>query len=58
MHFASCRRTRSALDELRSLLEQGHIKPVIDSAMPLAEVAEAHKKLEAGGLRGKIVLSV
>jgi len=26
--------------------------------MPLAEVAHAHKKLEEGGLRGKIVLSV
>ncbi len=54
----SCRRTRSALDGLRSLLERGHLKPVIDSAMPLAEVAHAHKKLEEGGLRGKIVLSV
>jgi len=40
------------------LLERGHLKPVIDSAMPLAEVAHAHKKLEEGGLRGKIVLSV
>jgi NADPH:quinone reductase len=48
----------SKLDELHSLLEQGRLKPVIDSVMSLAEVAEAHQKLEAGGLRGKIVLSV
>jgi NADPH2:quinone reductase len=58
IHFSSCQRARSKLEELRSLVEQGRLKPVIDSVMSLAEVAEAHKKLEEGGLRGKIVLSV
>jgi NADPH:quinone reductase-like Zn-dependent oxidoreductase len=31
---------------------------VIDSVMPLAEVAEAHRRLAAGGVKGKIVLAV
>ena len=44
------------LDRLRELIERGQIRPVIDSVLPLTEVAEAHKKLEQGGVRGKIVL--
>jgi NADPH:quinone reductase-like Zn-dependent oxidoreductase len=31
---------------------------VIDEVLPLGNVAEAHAKLERGGVRGKIVLQV
>ncbi len=58
VHFASTQRTRSTLDELRTLIEQGQIKPVIDTVLPLHEIAQAHQRLEQGGLRGKIVLQV
>jgi NADPH:quinone reductase-like Zn-dependent oxidoreductase len=34
------------------------VRPLIDSVMPLEQVAEAHRKIEAGGMRGKIVLTV
>ena len=40
------------------LVGQGEIRPVIDCVLPLAEAAEAHRRMEAGEHIGKIVLSV
>jgi putative PIG3 family NAD(P)H quinone oxidoreductase len=40
------------------LVGQGEIKPVIDTVLPLAEAAEAHRRMEAGEHVGKIVLAV
>lgn len=40
------------------LLEQGKIAPVIDRTIPLDEVQQAHALMEAGGVAGKVVLSV
>jgi len=37
---------------------QGLIRPVIDTVKPLAEAAEAHKRLETLGHVGKVMLSV
>jgi NADPH:quinone reductase-like Zn-dependent oxidoreductase len=51
-------RARYKLDALRDLIERGQLKPVVDSVMPLEEVAEAHRRLEAGGVKGKLVLEV
>jgi putative PIG3 family NAD(P)H quinone oxidoreductase len=49
-------------EELRRLvwphLEAGAIRPVIDSVYPLAETAEAHRRMESSGHVGKIVLAV
>lgn len=39
-------------------VEGGRLKPVIDSVFPLADVAEAHARMESGGHVGKIVLEV
>jgi NADPH:quinone reductase-like Zn-dependent oxidoreductase len=36
----------------------GRLKPVIDSTFPLAEVAQAHERMESGNHVGKIVLEV
>ncbi|HEX8640115.1 MAG TPA: NAD(P)H-quinone oxidoreductase [Allosphingosinicella sp.] len=36
----------------------GKLKPVIDSVFPLAEAAEAHRRMESGEHIGKIVLKV
>ena len=38
--------------------EAGRLAPVTDSVFPLAEAAEAHRRMEAGTHVGKIVLSV
>jgi putative PIG3 family NAD(P)H quinone oxidoreductase len=39
-------------------VEEGRLRPVIDSVYPLAEAAEAHRRMESGEHIGKIVLSV
>lgn len=44
--------------ELTRLTESGAIRPVVDSVYPLADIAGAHRALEAGGVRGKIVVDV
>jgi len=58
LHTMFLQRDRQQLDVLRTLLERGEIRPVIDSVMDLEEVAEAHRRLEAGGVQGKIALRV
>lgn len=49
-------------DELRRtvwpLVEDGELRPVMDRTFPLAEVAAAHARMEAGEHVGKIVLVV
>lgn len=45
--------------ELRTVLElfwRGRLTPMIDQVMPLAEAADAHRRLDAGQQFGKIVL--
>ena len=46
-------------EELAWGLEQvraGHIKPILDHALPLQEAAKAHEHLESRRTRGKVVL--
>lgn len=40
------------------LVEDGSLRPVMDRSFPLADVAEAHRRMEAGDHIGKIVLDV
>lgn len=51
-------RDRRPLDALRWLVEGGHLEPVIDSVVPLEDVATAHEMVEGSGLTGKVVLDV
>jgi NADPH2:quinone reductase len=39
-------------------VERGALKPVIDTCFPLAQAAEAHRRMEAGEHVGKIVLVI
>ncbi|HWO67919.1 MAG TPA: NADP-dependent oxidoreductase [Umezawaea sp.] len=43
--------------ELTRYVESGAIRPIVDTVFPMAEVVESHRRLEAGGVRGKYVIS-
>ncbi len=47
-----------ALGQIASLIDQGAIRPVVDRVLPLAEAAEAHRYVESGRARGKVILKV
>ena len=40
------------------LLESGDVRPVVDQVLPISEVAEAHRVVEAGEHVGKVVLTM
>lgn len=45
-------------DAVMPLFTDGRIAPLVDRTFPLAEVAEAHRRMEAGSHFGKIVIRV
>ena len=67
-HTGSTLRPRSAAEKAMiadalharvwPLLEQGRCKPIIDLLFPLAEAAEAHRRMESSAHVGKIVLTI
>jgi NADPH:quinone reductase-like Zn-dependent oxidoreductase len=48
----------ATLDELRDLIEAGHIWPVIDSEFPLERAAEAVALVKDGRPAGKVVVTI
>ncbi|MFD8983930.1 NAD(P)-dependent alcohol dehydrogenase [Streptomyces sp. NPDC059564] len=46
------------LADLARLIESGAVTPAVDRTYPLAEAAEAVRRLRSGGVRGKLVLRV
>jgi NADPH:quinone reductase-like Zn-dependent oxidoreductase len=46
------------LDALRPYIEAGQVVPTVDRAYPLAEVPDAVRRLAAGQVRGKIVITI
>jgi NADPH:quinone reductase-like Zn-dependent oxidoreductase len=46
----------AGLESLAALADEGKLRVVIEEAFPLAEAAEAHRRLEDGRARGKFVL--
>lgn len=50
-------RNHAALSELRELAEQGRITLRVARTLPAEQASEAHSLLQAGGLRGRIVLT-
>lgn len=50
------RTSGQTLGELMRLVDAGALRPVIDRVFPLAEAAAAHRYLETGHARGKVVL--
>jgi NADPH:quinone reductase-like Zn-dependent oxidoreductase len=46
-----------ALDRLREQVEKGELTLRVAQTFPAADAAEAHRRLEAGGVRGRLVLT-
>jgi len=51
-------RRKSDLLILRDRIESGDVRPMIDSTYALADTADAIRRLEAGHVRGKVVITV
>jgi len=45
-------------EHITPLVEEGRLRPHVEEVFPLERAAEAHERLEAGHVRGKLVLSV
>ncbi len=60
IHLHFMERRRETLDSLARLLERGFLQPVVDLVIPLNAdaVAEAHRRMEGGHGRGKVVIQL
>ena len=50
--------SRRFAEEVLPLFTDGRLRPVIDRRVPLAEVADAHRHMEADANVGKILLDI
>ena len=48
----------SDLAEIATLIDEGKVKTIVETVLPLAEVRRAHELSETGHARGKIILKV
>jgi len=46
------------LEKIRGMVERQSIRPVIHAVIPIRQAGEAHRLVEAGGIRGKVVLDL
>ncbi|MFL5344516.1 MAG: zinc-dependent alcohol dehydrogenase family protein [Hyalangium sp.] len=58
LHGVFLTRERRRLEELTPLLERKLVRPLVEQVLPLEKVADAHRQLDSGHGRGKVVLSV
>ena len=58
MTMLASKERASDQDRLKPLIEAGRVLPSIDSTYPLERVAEAMRRLEAGAVRGKVVITL
>ncbi|QSQ21349.1 zinc-dependent alcohol dehydrogenase family protein [Pyxidicoccus parkwayensis] len=58
LHGVFLTRERRRLEEMSALLERKQMKPLVERVLPLEKVGEAHRVLDSGHGRGKVVLTV
>jgi NADPH:quinone reductase-like Zn-dependent oxidoreductase len=54
---SSYARNRDALDQLRQQVEDGHVTLRVAGTYDATDAAAAHRRLEAGGTRGRLVIT-
>ncbi len=57
-HYIFVRPSATELDELALLVDEERLRVEVARILPLAEAAEAHREIEAGHVRGKLVLEI
>jgi NADPH:quinone reductase len=57
LHLVMMERDGGMLDRIARLVERGLLRPLIADVLPLEDAAEAHRRIEAGGVHGKLVLT-
>jgi len=55
-HWSVFKPNGKALELVRQYIEEGKIRPVIDRTYTIEQMAEAHRYIEAGHARGKVVI--
>ncbi|HMV69606.1 MAG TPA: NAD(P)-dependent alcohol dehydrogenase [Myxococcota bacterium] len=50
--------TAAHLDDVRALVEQGALRPVVDRSFPMEQAAEAHAWQEGGRAEGTVILNI
>ncbi|ADO69895.1 zinc-dependent alcohol dehydrogenase family protein [Stigmatella aurantiaca] len=58
LHGVFLVRERRRLEELTALIERKQVRPLVERVLPLEKLAEAHRQLDSGHGRGKVVLTV
>jgi NADPH:quinone reductase-like Zn-dependent oxidoreductase len=58
MELVFLQREKETMRALRRLARREQINPVIDSMVGLQDLAQAHERLESGGVKGKIVVLI
>jgi NADPH:quinone reductase len=58
LYFGFMERTEAKIQAMKTLVERGQLRPLVDSTFPLDQIADAHRKLEAGGIKGKVVIRI
>lgn len=58
MRMTGARRTRADVELLKSLIEAGEFRAVIDRVYPMAEAVEAHRYVEGWHKAGNVVLTI
>ncbi len=56
--MAGGKENREDLIVLKTLIESGQLTPAVDRTYALGEAAEARRYLEAGHVRGKVVITI
>ena len=57
IHTVMMERDGGMLEQIATLSMRGLLRPLVADVLPLAEAAEAHRRIEAGGVHGKLVLT-
>lgn len=58
LYFGFMERTEAKIHAMSTLVSRGQLRPLIDSVFALEEVAAAQTKLQAGGIKGKVVVRI